>query len=130
MELDWSEQSPHIRSLYRLWQPGDGYDETEIEAAEARLGFRLPATLRNFYRAWGRRRDLTELVHPLLPPDVLRVQADTLLFWAENQAVCLWGIPREALEEADPQVLVAEGGPELRWTPSQARLSSFLDALT
>ena len=25
MEFDWSEQSPHIRSLYRPWQPGDGY---------------------------------------------------------------------------------------------------------
>ncbi len=48
MEPDWSEQSPHIRTLFRPWQPGDGYDEAEIEAAEARLGVRLPASLRNF----------------------------------------------------------------------------------
>ncbi len=48
MEPDWSEQSPHIRTLFRPWQPGDGYDEAEIEAAEARLGVRLPTTLRNF----------------------------------------------------------------------------------
>jgi hypothetical protein len=64
MELDWSEQSPHIRSLYHPWQPGDGYDEAEIEAAEARLGFRLPSTLRNFYLAWGRRQDLTSSRSP------------------------------------------------------------------
>lgn len=33
MELDWSEQSPHIRSLYRPWQPGDEYGEAILQAA-------------------------------------------------------------------------------------------------
>ncbi len=27
MELDWSEQLSHIRTLYRPWQPDDGYEE-------------------------------------------------------------------------------------------------------
>jgi hypothetical protein len=53
MELDWSEQSPHIRTLYRRWQPGDGYEEAIIAAAEAKLGLRLPAILRNFYPTSG-----------------------------------------------------------------------------
>src|SRR5581483_10929314 len=38
MELDWSEQSPHIRTLFCPWQPGDGYDEMTVQAAEERLG--------------------------------------------------------------------------------------------
>ena len=59
MELDWSAQSPHIRSLFHPWQPGDGYEEADIVAAEKRLGVRLPTTLRNFYLAWGKRKDLT-----------------------------------------------------------------------
>src|SRR5579862_2689101 len=106
MELDWSEQSPHIRSLFHPWQPGDGYDEATIAAAEARLGVRLPKVLRNFYLAWGRRRDLTKLNHPLLAPDALQMRTDTLIFWVENQESYDWGIPREALEEADPPVVV------------------------
>ena len=60
MELDWSEQSPHIRTLFRPWQPGEGYDEADIPEAEARLGVRLPPLLRNFYLAWGMRHDLTK----------------------------------------------------------------------
>lgn len=134
MELDWSEQSSHIRSLYRPWQPGDGYEEAEIEAAEARLGIRLPATLRNFYRAWGKRRDLASLVDPLLPPNELEMREDTLLFWVENQAAYFWGIRREALEETDPSVYVqfSERGEwameeELRRNPTHPHLSNFLD---
>ena len=134
MELDWSEQSPHIRSLYRPWQPGDGYEEAEIEAAETRLGFRLPTTLRNFYQAWGKRRDLTKLSDPMLSPDELAIRADTLIFWVENQAVYYWGVPLEAGEEANPPVAITPSGPkgwdvesQLHWRPSHPHVSSFLD---
>jgi cell wall assembly regulator SMI1 len=87
MELDWSAQSPHIRPLFRPWQPGDGYDEATIQEAEARLGIRLPTTLRNFYQAWGKREDMTAIQNPLLPPDHLLLRGDVLEFWMENQAV-------------------------------------------
>lgn len=134
MELDWSEQSPHIRSLYRPWQPGDGYEEAEIAAAEARLGLRLPVTLRNFYRAWGQRRALTQLSDPMLSPDELVIKAETLIFWVENQAVYYWGVPLEALEEANPPVAITTSGPkgwdvesQLHWRPSHPHVSSFLD---
>jgi hypothetical protein len=137
MELDWSEQSPHIRTLFRPWQPGDGYDEATIQLAEGRLSLRLPTLLRTFYLAWGRRRDMTQLHNPLLNPDALKVAANTLMFCAENQAVLYWGVPCEALNEADPPVLVTYAGPsgwrvasELDWRPSHAHLSGFLDSLT
>lgn len=135
--MDWSEQSPHIRSLYRPWQPGDGYDEATLQAAEARLGVRLPATLRSFYLAWGRREDLTQTSYYLLHPENLLIRAGTLMFWVENQAVVYWGIPREALAEPDPPVVITYSGEsgwevesELYWTPSHAQLSSLLDDLT
>ena len=51
MELEWSEQSPTIRTLYRPWHPDAGYTEDAIQATEAHLGLRLPAVLRNFYLA-------------------------------------------------------------------------------
>src|SRR5215467_5366690 len=102
MELDWSDQSPHIRTLFRPWQPGDGYEEASIQAAEARLGVRLPTALRNFYLAWGQRRELAMIHTYLLPPDDVVIRADTLIFWADHQAVRYWGVRREALEQSDP----------------------------
>ncbi len=137
MKLDWSAQSPHIRTLFHPWQPGDGYDEAIIQETEERLGVRLPMLLRTFYRAWGRRQDLTQMNHLLLYPDQLMIRADTFLFWEENQGGDYWGVPREALEEADPPVVVTASGPsgwevesELNWTLSHPHLSFFLDDMT
>ena len=139
MELDWSEQSPQIRTLYHPWQPGDGYDEATLQAAEVRLGVRLPAMLWNFYQAWGRRQDLTEMHHFLLAPSELMIRADALIMCAENQASWYWAVPYEMLEETNPPVVVGGAGPErsveeLRsgkaWRPSHAHLSEFLDDLT
>jgi hypothetical protein len=134
MELDWSAQSPHIHTLFRPWQPGDGYDEATLQEAEMRLGIRLPATLRTFYRAWGKRSDLADSAFFLLPPDRLVVRADTLLFWAENQESWYWGVPHEAMAEDDPPVVLTESGPtgwevesKLYWMPSHPHLSSLLD---
>ena len=137
MELDWSEQSPHIRTLFRPWQPGDGYDEATIQVAEARLGLRLPAPLRTLYRAWGRRQDLTESYNGLLHPEQLALGEATLAFCVENQEACYWGVRREALTEENPPVVKTDtlGSTwkvtlELDWTPSHAHLSDFLDDLT
>lgn len=136
MDLDWSAQSAHIRTLFRPWKPGDGYDEATVQAAETRLGLRLPHLLRNFSLAWGRRQDLTQAQNPLVAPDGLVVRADTLIFCVENQAVVYWGIRCDALEADDPPVVVTASGPsgcevetELNWTPSHTHLSGFLDDL-
>lgn len=138
MNLDWSEKSPHIRTLYRPWQIGDGYEEADLVAAEAKLGIRLPAPLRSFYRAWGRRDDLTSTYEVLVLPDDL-VLKEVLIFCTENQAVWYWGIPREALQEANPPIVIASAGQEpsfrevegpLDWKPSHAHLTDFLDDLT
>jgi hypothetical protein len=137
MELDWSDQSPHIRTLFRPWQPGDGYEEASIQAAEARLGVRLPSPLRTFYLAWGKRHDLAKIHHNLLAPDALVIRADTLIFWVDHQAVWYWGVRCQALEQTDPPVVWTESGPsgweaesELEWKPSHAHLSSLLDDMT
>lgn len=137
MELDWSKQSPHIRSLFRPWVAGNGYDEATLQEAEARLGVHLPATLRNFYRAWGRRKDLTQMNHHLVTPDQLRIEKDTLLLWRENQVVFFWGVRRQVLEEADPPVVLQYTRPSeeevalgLDWKPTHTHLSSLLDDMT
>jgi len=148
MELDWSQQSPHIRALYHPWQPGDGYEENVIAAAEARLGVRLPAPLRIFYQAWGQRKDMTQTNQTLLGPTELVLQPGALVFCLENQAVCSWAIPHEDLADANPPVVRTEEFQEwhwsegfqerhwaevdapIHWMPSHVHLSDFLDTLT
>ena len=139
MELDWSEQSPHIRTLYHPWQPGDGYEESAIAAAEDRPGIRLPAPLRSFYQTWGRRKEMTRLNHPLLGPASWILRPDALIFCVENQATGYWAILREDLGKVNPAVVRAWALPDweareiaspLTWEPSHAHVSDFLDTLT
>lgn len=139
MDLDWSAQSPHIRSLFRPWQDGDGYEEDTLVAAEARCGVRLPVMLRSFYRTWGRRSDLTQMNEYLLAPDQWVVHAGALIFCVENQAGAYWALPMESLEEVDPPVAEAYAGPEmsvwevtvdLEWRTRRQHVSAFLDDLT
>lgn len=137
IDSDWSRQSPHIRTLFRPWQPGDGYDEATLQTAEARLGVRLPTILRTFYRVWGRRRDLTKMRDALLAPEDVELRADALIFCAENQASYYWGVRYEALAEANPPVVVTASGPQgwqdesrLHWRASHAQVADFLDDLT
>jgi hypothetical protein len=139
MELDWSEQSPHIRTLYAPWQSGNGCEGCMILAEEARLGVRLPDPLRTFYRAWGRRKDLTQTYQSLLTPDELVWRLDALIFCVENQGVNYWAIQRKDLGKVNPPVVKAYALPNwgmseiaspLVWEPNYARVSDFLDTLT
>ncbi len=141
MELDWSEQSLHIRTLYRPWQPGDGYEEHVISASEEQLGVRLPAPLRIFYQAWGQRKDMTRTNQALLGPTELILRPDALIFCMENQGVYCWAIPHEYLADADPPVVRtqeleasqewswSEIDAPAHWMPSHPHLSDFLDTL-
>lgn len=137
MELDWSEHSTHIRALYAPWQPGDGYEEQILVAAEDRLGIRLPEPLRSFVLAWGRRKDLTRKSHPMLSPTQFLLHDDALVFWVENQACTYWAIPLGDLARTNPPVIKAEphwNGSELAsplaWEPTSFHVSDFLDTLT
>ena len=114
MDLDWSEQSPHIRSLYQPWQPGDGYEEEAIASAGAQCGAHLPTVLRSFDGTWGR-RDLTRLQEHLLAPDKLVTHSGALIFCVENQGITYWAVRLEALAQANPPVVIAEAGPEMSY---------------
>lgn len=118
-------------------QPGDEWKEATIQAAEERLGLRLPNPLRNFYLAWGQRRDMTQLQDSLLDPDELIVRASALIFCVENQAVGYWGVLCKTLQEDAPPVVTIWSGrsgweveSEPNWTPGHAHLSLFLDDFT
>lgn len=85
-------------------QPGDGCHAGDLDAAEARLGFPLPAALREGYALFGGREDLTSNHDTLLDPEELYVHDGVLVFRAENQGAAHWGVP--VCDEPDPPVLV------------------------
>jgi hypothetical protein len=85
---------------------GDGCDDAELRAAEMRLGFPLPMSVRAVYALIGRRFDLTRSQDRLLAPHQLEID-DTgrmLVFRWECQHVVEWGIPLSAVAELDPPV--------------------------
>ncbi|MEU9576455.1 SMI1/KNR4 family protein [Streptomyces chilikensis] len=103
---DSTEAWRFLREFAEYWQqplrPGDGWSERELRAAEARLGLRLPAALREAYLVFGRRSDLTSNHDTLLAPDELRVVDGALVYRAENQGCAFWGVMLDALEHDDP----------------------------
>ncbi|MFD5831141.1 hypothetical protein [Lentzea sp. NPDC060358] len=81
----------------------DGWDHADLNAAERRLGVRLPGAVRDAYALFGKRPDLTSNQDWLLAPSELRVDDDVLVFRDENQSVAAWGA---SLGGEDPEVLV------------------------
>src|SRR4051812_13748483 len=89
----------------------DGYNGEELNAAEERLGFKLPAALREAYMLFGRRTDLCGTMNFLQPPDQLDTYEDTglLTYHAENQGAWERYIRPADLYVEDPPVTHASG---------------------
>ncbi|WP_394616754.1 hypothetical protein JNUCC0626_45210 [Lentzea sp. JNUCC 0626] len=81
----------------------DGWNHADLNAAEERLGVRLPDAVRDAYALFGKRPDLTSNQDWLLTPAELRLDHDVLVFRDENQSVASWGA---ALDAEDPTVVV------------------------
>lgn len=102
-----------IRAFARDWSQrplteADGYAPADLDAAQARLGLPLPATLRDAYQLLGHRKDLTDNHDSLLAPQDLYVDEDrgVLVFRVENQSCAYWGIRVTDLDQEDPPVVV------------------------
>ncbi|MFJ7243356.1 SMI1/KNR4 family protein [Kitasatospora sp. NPDC098652] len=105
----------------------DGFTEAELDAAEQRLGLRLPVALREAYRLFGRRADLTSSQDVLLTPDELHVLDGALVYRAENQGCAHWGVLLADLALEDPPTVgrldLADKSQE-RWEPWEERFST------
>ena len=88
---------------------GDGCTAEEVDAAEERLGLRLPASLAAFYRLLGRRTDLTSNQDHLVRLNSLTVEDGVLIYRLEAQGCASWGVRTSDLEMADPPVAFCEG---------------------
>ncbi|MEE1783887.1 SMI1/KNR4 family protein [Streptomyces sp. SP17BM10] len=125
-----------VRGFAAYWGeplgPGDGFADAELDAAQRRLGLRLPAALREAYRLFGRRADLTSSHNTLLTPDELYVLDGALVYQAENQGCAHWGIPLAELAADDPATVarpdLADSSQE-RWEPWEPRFSVAVVAM-
>lgn len=113
----------------------DGWTEADLDAAEERLGLRLPTALREAYLLFGRRQDLTSNHDVLLGPAELYVDGakEALVFRHENQGAASWGILVDSLQDEDPAVFIrldlADKSAE-RWEGWLERLSlCFLEII-
>ena len=103
-----------------------GYAPRAVEAAEARLGVRLPGPLRGYYLAAGR-HPINQAHNRLWPPDALEVERGRVVFLEENQGVVYWAVPARG-RAADPMVFQAEDPEDGPWR-AEARCSTFLSVM-
>jgi hypothetical protein len=91
--------------------------ESEILAAEARLGFRLPEALQHWYRWAGKYTPFRHYEDKMVPLDMLQVYAGHLIFMWEREGSHFYGIPQSHLNEPDPLFWWQHSGavPELPW---------------
>ncbi|MGI4789407.1 MAG: hypothetical protein ACRYFS_11230 [Janthinobacterium lividum] len=125
----WSDYRRLVARLMPPLGPGDGVPEAEIEAAETRLGVKMPTLLREFYALAGKREDINGVHNRLVSLENLKVDQNKLVFYEENQGVVLWGVDIQNLENIDPSVFMAEYQATLVWDADHNHLSAFLKAM-
>lgn len=115
-----------FKTLGRRLGPEDAIPETEILAAENRLGVRLPKSLADFHRVAGGADDYNAIHNRLLPPADIALESGKLVFIVENQGVVLWGTDAGAEPAKDPPAHQATNADPLIWEPVNDRCSAFL----
>jgi uncharacterized protein (TIGR02996 family) len=122
----WRLVEEFIEVWHRPLQPGDGFSEAELQAAEGRLGCRLPAAIREWYALAGRRADVWSLQDDLESLDRLRVEpgTDILVIRRENQNCERWGIRVADLAGDDPPVV--EVNSEIQSSPTTSAFACLV----
>lgn len=94
----------NIATLYQLDHLPCGLPESEITAAEQRLGIRFPAMLREYLLTLGGSEAANQSFNRLLPLEKMDFDGDYLVLMEENQGVFLCGIARADLVQDNPSV--------------------------
>ena len=126
----WISYRLLAKRLLRPLGKSDGFSETAISQAEKRLGLTLPHVLREFYLLAGTRKDINETYNRLLAPEDLLIDDNTLVFYEENQAACVWGVAVSNLSGGDPPVARKDSTDTVPvWEDDFDHASQFLTAM-
>ncbi len=108
--------------------PEHGEPVASISVAEARLGLKLPAVLRDYYLLAGRFDRFNRAHNELRRPEQWTVEGGKLVFLEENQCVVFWGVDVGTSPEDDPPVYQAQNvrGRPAEWYLEHRRCSEFL----
>ena len=108
----WSLLTDFVAEWHAPLQEGDGYSPEELDAAEQRLGLKLPLALREWYALAGRREDIIAPQNFLVSPPELEISEENglLIFHCENQQVVEWGVQEDDLGLVDPPVWLDDSG--------------------
>lgn len=128
-DLDAAVRDLTNRFLEEPLAESDSLAPSEITAAEARLGLRLPAALAALYRVAGDSEDVCRAHHFFVPPADLAVEQGYLVFLHENQSVLSWGFPVAATAEPDPVVWQRNNSSPSRWFSEEKTFTEFLTAM-
>jgi cell wall assembly regulator SMI1 len=122
-----------VRDFAAAWATpiieADGVTAEELDAAEERLGLRLPAAVREAYLLFGRRSDLTSHHGTLYRLDALGYDRphQMLVFRAAHQGVAFYGVPLADSQQEDPPVgvyVTMMDKASEKWLPFMDRFSS------
>jgi len=100
-----------------------------LDAAEKRLGVRLPTALREYYLVAGAERRFNTCFQRLLPPSKLWIDGRRLVFMEENQSVVFWGIASKASNQVDPTVFQGINDEPIAWYVENRKCSIFLSVI-
>jgi uncharacterized protein (TIGR02996 family) len=114
----WRLVEEFIDVWYSPLQAADGFSEEKLTATEKRLGFGLPAALREWYALAGRRKDVWSNQDYLVLPHALEIdrKSNTLIICFENQGCAKWGIRSSDLGQEDPPII--ELGADVQASPT------------
>ena len=108
------DQWPLLKDFIAEWhgplKPGDGYPASELDAAEQRLGLKLPVALWEWYQLAGKREDVVATQNHLMRPQDLNIVDSLLVFHSENQDIIEWGIKPSDLHLSNPPVYLNDRG--------------------
>jgi hypothetical protein len=113
------------RYVGRGFLPEEGISEARLAAAEGRLGFPLPESLRTYYQIAGGCEVLNDAHNHFYPPEGLAILEEHLLFMDENQSVVSWGFRLEDLQSPDPIVFQRNNTAPAEWYSEEQPFSVF-----
>lgn len=113
------------RLIGRPLRPADGLPVRFVIAAERKLKLRMPPALREYYLIAGR-LPLNREHNRLYSPGRLRMLRGKLVFMEENQRVVFWGLDREDLRKADPEVFQVKNETSSPWYSEESRFSDWI----